>query len=114
MHLKLPVTFDNSEISSDVDCIAATLEEADLSRIAKLAQHVRDLKVQHIADFDWGWTARNCEGNPAKDRLDFVHINVSDDDVYWSGDLRHGVNSRWETASVLIEDLMRGEDIDRC
>jgi hypothetical protein len=109
MHLKLSVTFDNSEIGSDVDYIEAELEEADLSRIAKLAQHVMDLSVLAVADLDWGWIARNCEGNLADDRLESVCINVSDDDVFWSGDLKHGANSGWETDSVLIEDLMKGE-----
>ena len=120
MILKVRTPGDYDGLTADYAVVE--LDLADIDRIRKFSQTVRDLKAYRLSEFNYSceffveeWDADPDNGLVALEkfegRMDCNTLNVTDNDFYWSGMYKH-TSIRWETSSVPVSALDEPGDLD--
>ena len=85
-----------------------------VERIRTLSAEVRRLDVYKVQLFDYGvqpyeeGLEQGDDPTPSEQRLDCVCLNVTGDDFFWSGYVKH-CDERWETESTSVASLEQEE-----
>lgn len=92
-----------------------------INRILLLQKTVKKLKVYKISEFScflWepDWLIEEEDENkwiPWDGNIDAITLNVSDDDLHWSGFIKH-TGIMVETAAIPISDLLEIKKVFTC
>jgi hypothetical protein len=114
----------SNEFATGPDVAVVQICDGLAARIIKLAEAVKQLGVYKVSLFDYtpDYFVRDYESedenaykepeDPNSCRVECVTLNVTDSDFFWSGILKH-TDTRFETASVPLAELMSGSSTDQ-
>lgn len=96
------------------DIARVELAPGVVERIRTLSAEVRRLDVYKVQLFDYGvepydeGLEQGDDPTPAEQRLDCVFLNVTRDDFFWSGYVKH-CDECWETEATPVASLEQEE-----